>query len=220
MDIPQALKNAHNVLCFDTERSFLRAVTNPIFDFIKSTSSSKDCSFSFRIQNGEEQEYAQVQYGSNSAALSYGFSCRRDLPHNLFDAISYETGSAGKCHLLANAPAGSDQYALLRSNAFHTYSVQKLWRLDHIPQLSSTGNLDYAKESTRVLSPPSIPILFLHGKFTAKLEFFRRVPSCFTNSRRAGSGVARIRYFADRAVVTPMLKQSTPSTRTADRITA
>jgi hypothetical protein len=212
MDIPLTLKNVQNVLCFDTERFFLRAVANPAFDFIRGASSPKDCSLSFRIQNAGRQEYAQVQYGSNSAALSYGFSCQRDLPHNLFDAISYETGSAGKCHLLANAPAGSDQYALLRSNAFHTYSVQKLWRLDHIPQLSSTGaTWNYAKEEHQSL------VSSFYSHFISPMEnslqswnFSDVFHLVLQTPGVQGSGVARIRYFADRAVVTPMLENNLP----------
>ncbi|NMB62572.1 MAG: hypothetical protein GYA18_09580 [Chloroflexi bacterium] len=208
MDIPLALKNAQNVLCFDTERSFLRTVTNPVFDFIKSASSSKDCSFSFRIQNGNEQEYAQVQHGSNSAALSYGFSCQRNLPHILFDALSHASGSVGKCHLLANVPVGSDQYTLLSSNAFHTYSVQKLWWLDHIPPPASAGECwNYAKDEHQGL------ISSFYSRFISPMEsslqswnFSDVFHLVLNNPGGQCSGIARIRYFTDRAVVMPMLE--------------
>lgn len=208
MDIPLALKNAQNVLCFDTERSFLRADANPAFDFIRSASSSKDCSFSFRIQNAGEQEYAQVQYGSNSAALSYGFSCQHELPHDLFDALSHETGAAGKCHLLANVPADSKQYTLLKSNSFHTYSVQSLWQLDRIPQPVAAGECwEYAKDEHQSL------ISSFYTRFISPLEsslqswnFANVFHLVLHDPSNPVSGVARIRFFADRAVVMPMLE--------------
>lgn len=207
MDIPLTLKNVQNVLCFDTERFFLRAVANPAFDFIRGASSPKDCSLSFRIQNAGRQEYAQVQYGGNSAILSYGFSCQPELPQHLFDAISHTAGIAGKCHLLANIARDSDLYALLKSNGFRTYSVQALWQLDQVPHFAvGSESWGYAKDEHQSL------IASFYSRFISPLEsslqswnFADVFHLVLHDPSKQCSGVARIRFFADRAVVMPML---------------
>jgi len=207
MDIPLALKNAQHVLCFDAERFFLRDVTNPVFDFIKNSIFPKDCSLSFRVNNTHNQEYTQVQYGGNSAILLYGFSTQQEQPCDLFEALSYEAGSAGKFHLLANVPLDSEQHDLLKSNGFHTYTVQSLWQVNDFSHPAPHDDLwTFSKDEHQSL------ISSFYTRFISPLEsslqswnFADVFHLVLQDHTLQSKGIARVRFFADRAVVLPML---------------
>ncbi|MHB8806029.1 MAG: hypothetical protein ACYC59_00440 [Anaerolineaceae bacterium] len=207
MDFPIALKNARNVLCLDMERFFLRGVEDPSHDFLKNCYFSKDDISSFRVQDADHTEFAQMQYGGNSAALFYDIPFQSSNSSKLMEALCQIAGEAGKFHLLANVPADGDQWQYLKMNGFRTYSIQTIYKMNPLPFIKSSSvqwcfETDEDRDSiasfySRFLSPleasiqswnfPDIFHLILHDH-----------SACIR-------GITRVRFFANRAVLLPML---------------
>jgi hypothetical protein len=207
MDFPIALKNAQNVLCLDMERIFLRGIENPSYDFLRNCFFSKDGISSFRVQEADNPEFAQMQYGGNSAALLYGIPLQTSNSSKLVEALCQIAAEAGKFHLLANVPADSDQWQYLKANGFRTYSVQTIYKIDHLPHIKSSSTqwcfeTDEDRNSvaafySRFLSP--LEASLQSWNFPDVFHLILHDPSACIR------GITRIRFFADRAVLLPML---------------
>ena len=206
-DIPAVLRNTHRVLCFDTERIFLRGVTNPAYDFIKNSVFSKDCTLSYRLEDAENIEFSQIQIGGNSANFLYGIFPNLAFYCDLVEALCKDIGKMGKYHLLANVPADSDEFSFLKANGFHTYSVQSIRKTLPFNQAGTASHQwAYAQEEdlrsvisfyTRCISPFEASIQ--SWNFSDTFHLILRATS------NEIAGVARVRYFANRAVILPLI---------------
>lgn len=214
MDCPFVLKNTQNVLCLDMERFFLRDVKNPRLDFLQNCFLSRDGIFSYFVQEKNESEFAQLQYGGKSAALLYAIPSPDILSTKLIEGLCQVTAGYGKFHFLANTPADGAAWKFLKANGFRTISVYNLWQVDPFvstmpksPQWffeKAEEHGDIASFYTRLLSPleaslqswdfPDVFHLVLHD-----------TASCIR-------GVARVRYFANRAVLLPLFDCSADET--------
>jgi len=207
MDLPSALRDAPNVLCLDMERFFLRGVEDPSHDFLKNCFFSKDDISSFRIQDVDHPEFAQIQYGGNSAALFYGIPLQESTSSKLIEALCQLAGEAGKFHLLANVPADSDQWQYLKANGFRTYSVQSIYQID-TPPSSKSSSVQWCFETDEDRNS----IASFYSRFLSPLEVSIQswnFPDVFHLILRDSSacilGITRIRFYANRAVLLPML---------------
>jgi hypothetical protein len=207
VDFPIALKNARNVLCLDMERIFLRGVTNPSYDFLKNCFFSKDGTYSYRIQNTAGPEFAQLQYGGNSANLLYGFSAQAFHSSDLIEALCQVAGEAGKFHLLANVPGGTDQVAYLKSNGFRTYSVQSIWKVNHFPrEKHSAVQWCFEKDEDRSAISSYYSRHFSPLEVSLQSWNFPDVFHLILHDQSSRiRGITRVRFFANRAVLLPML---------------
>lgn len=207
LDVPSALRNAQHVLCFDMERVFLHDVVNPSGDFLKNCFLTKDCSLSLHTLNPERVGFAQLQVGSVSGNLLYAFSCREDDFPLLVEDLCITMGELGKAHLLANVPAESDQLNLLRRNGFSAYSQQTLWEMESCPP-AEEGKIEWRSEIDQDRSVIRSFYAKHISPFEASLQtwsfadtFHLILQDHFQNT----CGVARVRFYLDRAVVLPML---------------
>jgi len=208
LDVPSALRNAQHVLCFDMERVFLHNVVNPSGDFLKNCFLTKDCSLSLHTLNPERVGFAQLQVGSVSGNLLYAFSCSEDDFPLLVEDLCIAMGELGKTHLLANVPAESDQVNLLRRNGFSVYSQQTLWEMNSCPS-AVKEEFRWRSESNQDRSV----IRSFYAKHISPLEaslqtwsFADTFHLILQDRFQKTWGVARVRFYLDRAVVLPMLE--------------
>lgn len=207
LDVPSALRNAQHVLCFDMERVFLRDIVNPSGDFLKNCFLTQDCSLSLHTLDPERVGFAQLQVGGVSGNLLYACSCKEDDFPLLVEDLCITMGELGKAHLLANVPAESDQLNLLRRNGFSTYSQQTLWKMDSCPP-AVEGKFEWRSEIDRDRSV----IRSFYAKHISVLEtslqtwsFADTFHLILQDHLQKTCGVARVRFYLDRAVVLPML---------------
>jgi hypothetical protein len=189
------------------ERVFLRNIVNPSGDFLKNCFLTKDCSLSLHTLNPEQVGFAQLQVGGASGNLLYACSCEEgDFPL-LIEDLCVTIGELGKTHLLANVPAESDQLNLLQRNGFSTYSKHTLWEMDFCPP-AGEGNFEWRSEINQDRSV----IRSFYAKHISPLEaslqtwsFADTFHLILQDRFQRICGVARVRFYLDRAVVLPML---------------
>lgn len=201
------LQNTHNVLCLDMERIFLRGIQDPARDFLKNCFLSKESIFSYRAQEDGAPAFAQLQFGERSAVFLYYISLPGTSPANSIESLCRIAGEAGKAHLLANAPMHSEQWQFLHAMGFHTYSVQNIWQVNDLPAARAfSGQWCIEKDQDR----SAITSYYSHFLSPLELAFQTwNFPDIFHlilhDHSACVRGVARIRFFVDRAVILPML---------------
>ena len=189
------------------ERFFLRAPQNPIADFLKSCFFSADGTYTYRVQGSDVTNFVQVQMGSRSVALSYGITSQESGFTRMIETLCQIGGEAGKFHLVANVPAESDQWHYLKTNGFHTYSVQTIWRVAPVllhKSSCSAWTFEKTEDQTsiasfysHILSP--LEISLQSWKFP---NIFHLV--LYDNPEHV-CGVTRVLFFDHRALLFPML---------------
>ncbi len=207
LDIPAALRNAQHVLCFDMERVFLHNVVNPSGDFLKNCFLTRDCSLSLHTLNPDWEGFAQLQIGRASGNLLYASSMQDENFPMLIEDLCVTTGEMGKAHILANVPAESDQFNLLKRSGFSSYSQQALWKMKH-SQPVDKSNIEWRFED----SQDQPVIRFFYTKNISPLEtsfqtwsFADTFHLIQQDHSQKICAVARVRFYMDRAVVLPML---------------
>ena len=148
-----------------------------------------------------------MQFGGNSAQLLYILSERTEISSSPVEALCTTIGEAGKAHLLANVPKESEQYSYLRANHFQTYSVQSLWKVKakHHSLSESKYEWELEKEEDRSI------IRFFYTRFISPLEasirtwnFSDTFHFLLWDANRSPLGIARVRFYPDRAVIMPI----------------
>ncbi|MGV8026081.1 MAG: hypothetical protein AB2L18_05955 [Anaerolineaceae bacterium] len=181
---------------------------DPSQDFLKNCFFSKDGISSFRVQGTDDLEFAQMQYGGNSAALFYGIPSQASNSSKLLEALCQIAGETGKFHLLANVPAESCQWQYLKTNGFRTYSIQTFYKIDHLPQMKSpSAQWRFETDEDRNTTAS------FYSRFFSPLEASIQswnFPDVFHlilhDSSAYVRGIARVRFFTNRAVLLPMLE--------------
>ncbi|KUK46838.1 MAG: hypothetical protein XD73_0309 [Anaerolinea thermophila] len=189
------------------ERVFLQDVTKPTNDFLKNYFLSKDCLFSFHTLNPDQIGFAQIQIGGASGNLLYAFSDKIENYSLLIEDLCTTAGELGKTHILANVPGESEQFALLKRNGFISYSRQALWKISSLPSQDNgrtTWNMADNTDQTAIRS--------FYSKYISPLEIslqtwsFADTFHLIQQDHSGGiQGIARVRFYMDRAVVLPML---------------
>ena len=148
-----------------------------------------------------------MQFGGNSAQLLYILSELTEISSSPVEALCTTIGEAGKAHLLANVPKESEQYSYLRANHFQTYSVQSLWKVKakHHSLLETKYEWELEKEEDRSI------IRFFYTRFISPLEasirtwnFSDTFHFLLWDANRSPLGIARVRFYPDRAVIMPI----------------
>ena len=189
------------------ERVALRSAEKPAVDFIKTGLFSRDGTFSYQVHGTNETGFVQIQLGSRAAALTYSIAEQDSEFSMLVEALCRITGKAGRFHLLANAPAQSEQWHLLKANGFHTCTVQTIWRINTTPSnktFQSLWSFETEEDQNKITA--------FYSQFFSPLErslHSWKFPDIFhlVYHDPSGSigGIARVLSFADRALLFPML---------------
>ncbi len=189
------------------ERVSLKASDKPVEDFLRTSFFSRDDTFTYRVHGTDTMGFIQIQLGSRAAALTYSIAEQDSGFSMLVEALCQVAGEAGRFHLLANVPADSDQWHNLKANGFHTCSVQTIWQINTFPSDKASQSLwSFETEEDRST------ITDFYSQFLSPLEVSLqswKFPDVFhlVYHDPSGSigGIARILFFADRALLFPML---------------